>query len=516
MIIENLQKFKKFETTFLSVLLYIIVLVYAYQYSQIAGKYQPWTTDEFFYYVEAKAIAAHNIYQTPVSLDGNTSYIGDFGFHGISYALKDGWLSKLFFHAQDPPLIFINFLTFLAVLALILLFKPFSINTRLKIALITATHYVLFSFTFSYMQETIQFLFAILALRYLYLMFQNPPPPKKKDAARPQRPYAALLSSWFPAPSREQARTSYLVIIILAITFRYGWFIWGLGLLPLAYDLKSFAKWSAIALVLLLFGIFISRYIMAPYPYNDLLADHLIRAEKFSILNSISLIYQRFVQNLQLFLTPSENIATTCMRYLLLALLIISAWYAFAKRNKFTIACTLIGWTYLIACLTFYFVIGEYDERALAVLNPLLAFSLIGNFNSFIFYPVIAVQLLLFPGVVEATKARNERFIALNAPSSERASREASYPKIKDLITDNQNVVVSMPILFIKHANPNYFVNFPLVTSKGYPIHYKIYRAGRDIRGTHNARYQFTTQKSDTGDDNLVYFDQWWFLYRNF
>lgn len=217
--VNFLQQFRKTETIMLGILLYGIVLIYAYQYSLIADKYEPWTTDEWFYYIEAKAISAHNLYTPPASFDGNTSYIGDFGFHGISYAIKDGWLAKLFFQAEDPPMVWINFLTCMSMLALILLYKPFSLNTRLKIALVVATHYVLYQFTLSYMQETIQFLFAILALRILNLLYNG------------------------PHESTSKYLYYYLILLIIAITFRASWFIWGLGLLPLAKNYKDFTKW---------------------------------------------------------------------------------------------------------------------------------------------------------------------------------------------------------------------------------------------------------------------------------
>lgn len=482
--------FIRIETILLAILLYGIVIVYTYQYSKIAGKYEAWTTDEFFYYIEAKAISVHNIYQTPASLDGNTSYIGDFGFHAISYALKDGWLAKLFLNVQDPPLVWINFLTCMALLGLILLFKPFSLNTRIKIALVVATHYILYSYTLSYMQETIQYFFAVLALRYLYLIYAG------KNI------------------TKNNYLMYYLIIIIIATTFRYGWFMWGLGLLPLADNLKSFIKWTIVAIAFLAFGIFISRYLMAPYPYNELLADQFIRSEKFSLINSMNILGQKFANNLQLFLTPAERLVTTCMRYLLLALLTINTWYAIRRRNKFTIACTLIGWTYLIACLTFYAVYWEYDERALAVMNPLLAFSVIGISNTFIFYPVIILQLWLFPGIVEATKVRNMDSISLNASTPERISREVSYSKIKDLITDDHQVVIELPIEFILHGYPNYFIDLPLITSKGYPIHYRIHLEGKDLRGTHAAQYTLVTNNVPR-NNQLIYSDQWMNLYRN-
>ncbi len=485
-------QFSKIETILLGILLYGIVLVYTYQYFKIANKYEARTTDEFFYYVEAKDIAAHNIYQTPASLDGNTSYIGDFGFHGGSYAIKDGLLAKLFFHAEDPPLVFINFLFFLATLTIILQFKSFALNIRVKVALVVATHYVLYSCTLSYMQETIQYFFAVLALRALYLIYTQ------------------------ENPSKSNYLFYYLIIIMFAITFRYGWFMWGLGLLPLATNFKSFIKWTIVAMGLLAFGIFISRYIAAPYPYDEMVADNLIRSEKFSLLSSLNTIFRKFSENLQLFLTPAESLATTCMRYSLLTLLIINSWYTYFRRNKFTLACTFIGWTYFFAALAFYHAFWGYDERALAVLNPLLAFSLIGKNNSFVFYPVIAIQLFLFPGVVEVTKALNASSIAVNAPSSERSSREATYSKIKDLITDDHNVVIALPIEFILHAHPNYFIDFPLVSGKGYPIHYRFYREGKDLRETHPANYIFEDQNSPHEDKELIYADRWMYLYRNF
>ena len=467
------------------------MLVYTYQYFLIANKYEAWTTDEFFYYIEARNIAAHNIYQTPASLDGNTSIIGDFGFHGGSYALKDGILAKLLFHKQDPPLVFINLLTCIALISLILTFKHLPLNNRIKIALIVGTHYTLYSYTLSYMQETIQYFFAVLALRSLYLIYNG-----KKT-------------------SNGHYLTYYLIIILIAITFRYGWFMWGLGLLPLATNLKSFVKWATVAIVLLVCGVFVSRYVAAPYPYDDVIVDKLIRSENFSLMNSLGIIFQKFWNNLKLFITPGELFTTTCMRYLLLALLIISSWYAIVKRNRFTIACTLIGWAYLIACLAFYFVFWGYDERALAILIPLLSFSLIGNFNSFVFYPAIAIQLLLFPGVVETTSARNYGSMAVNAASSERKSKEASYSKIKDLITIEHRVVISLDIEFVLHASPNYFIHFPLVTNKGYPIHYKLYRNGNDTRGTHPIDYILTNQNSPQLNKELIYNDKWMYLYQN-
>ncbi|MES2593567.1 MAG: hypothetical protein V4608_16910 [Bacteroidota bacterium] len=495
MITRNLQLFRKIETILLSIMLYGIFLVYIFQYFQIAGKYQPWTTDEFFYYIEAKGIASQNIYQTPASLDGNTSYIGNFGFHGISYAIKDGWLSKLFFHTNDPPMVWINVLTCFVLLLLILLFKPLELNTRLKIALVVATHYILYTFTFSYMQETIQFLFGVLALRILYLIYSK--------SADPNSINVKIIY--------------YLIIVVIAIAFRFSWFIWGLGLLPLTTNLKSFIKWSLIAIGLLLLGLFFNHYISAPYPYDGVIMEKLIGSEKSSLINSLHSIWGNFTNNLELFLTPTILLVTS-MRYLFLILLLLNTSFAIIKRNKFAMACSLIAWAYFIACLCFSFAFWGYDERALAVISPLLAFSLIGTVNSFIFYPIIILQLYFLPSTIEQTNIRNNTAIAVNTTTPERTSREASYSQIKDLITDEENIVVELPIRFVVHAAPTYFINLPLVTAKGYPIHYRIYREGKDKTGARIPHYLLNTNDPFPIPDNnqLIYSNKWMSLYRLF
>jgi hypothetical protein len=486
------QKIEKIENRILSVLLYGVLLVYLYQFMLVAGKYKTFTTDEKFYYIEAKAISANNIYQTPASLDGNTSFIGGFGFHGLSYALKDGWLAKLFFCSDDPPLLWNNVLTCLLTLAIVFLFKSFSLNTRIKIALLIATHYVLFYYTLSYMQETIHYLFAVIALWNLYLLYTNQNGDNRKYLY------------------------SYLLLVIIAITFRYGWFIWGLGLLPLAKNYISFFKWCGLAIALALFGIFVNRYIASPYPYGHV-ADKITDMENFSLLRAVEIAVDNFCNTIHMFIVPGKKIDTTVMRYLFLVLLFINTWYAIIKRNRFIIACALVAWGYFLATMTFYVAFWGYDERSMAVLNPLLAFSLVGTSNKWIFYPVVLVQLLLFPGIVKETEERNLVSINANAPNPVYLAVQNAHSKISNLITDDTAVVVQININLVKHGSLDYFNEFPLVNIKGHPIHYRVYRNGNDLRKIHFPTY-FLNPPPERLPPNcrLIYSDSWMNLYRTF
>lgn len=485
----NWDKLKKWDTLLLSVLLCGIVFIYILEFSKIANKNGVFGPDEFFYYLEAKAVSAHNIYQTPLSLDGNTSIIGDFGSHGICYALKDGWLSKLLFQSDDPPGIFINLLTFLITLLLILLFKPLEFNTRVKIALIVCTYHIVYYYTLSYMQETIQFLFAVLALRTLYMVYNSPNPKTNK--------YIYY----------------YLIIILIAIAFRYGWFIWSLGLLPLAVNIKDFMKWMGIIMGVMLFALFIGKYIYAPYPYEEIVAYKIIGDDSISIIDSLMIVLKKFLNNLNLFITPDKSIVTTAMRYLLLVLLLLSTWFSIEKRNKFTIACTIISWGYLLACLALYFLDQKADERVLAVLNPLLAFSLVGAGKSYIFYPIIIVQLFVFPTTL---KERNENLDyalwAINTPE-EKISRIESYIKIRSLVAQDKEVVINVSISFAMYAK-NFFIDFPLTTASGYPIHYYLYVNGSNIRGKYIPQYSVSGTQTFNPNEELIYSDKWMYLYK--
>jgi len=494
--IRSWLNFRKTENILLGILLYGIVLSYTYQYVKIANKNGIFGEDQRFYYMEAKAISAYNIYQAPLSLDGNTSAIGNFGTHGGSYAIIDGWLSKLFCHTQDPPLVFINFLICMAMLLLIILFKPFSLNTRLKIALLVATHHVLLSFTLTYFQETIHFLWAVLAARTLYLLY-----------LQPKNFYNINLFY-------------YLLLIMIAITFRYSWFVWGLGLLPLATGFNNFIKYLLIAAGLFFFGIFVAKYIYAPYPYYD--NNALIKTS--SLLNYLFNLWNNVIHNLKTFLILDERPAIICTRYLFISLLVVNSWYAIVKRNKFTIASSLIAWGYFFALLTFYYVgsLLSTDARILAVLNPLLAFSLIGNYNSFIFYPIIALQLWFLPSVIKESNPYSDTTLSNNVYTDERISRDAGYSKIKDLITDDEDVTVEISYQFVFYV-PNYFQDFPLATSKGHAIHYRMYMNGNDLRKVHHTRYLCAVEKVENGayeymfpiaKCQLLYSDQWIHFYK--
>ncbi len=533
---SNWAKFRRIETIILSILLYSILLLYVYQFSKIANKPRSMEQDEIFYYMEAKAISAHNIYNTPISYDGFTSTIGNFGAHGICYPIKDGWLAKIFFQSQDPPMVWNNFLITMITMSLILLFKAFSLNTRLKIALTVATNNILYTSTLSYMQEPIHFLLALLALRLLYLLYHPSAPTMASQKQVSNSRLNQLLwiirrsipngncrvgsftSSYHPIRgSHERHLALYLILIILAITFRYSWFIWGLGILPLATNFKNFKKWTLIFIGLLTFGILINNFFVAPWPYvyegGD--ASTFISGEKSTILDSLITIWQKFTQHLKLFFTPDQIPANTFMRYLFLAMLIINTWFAIVKRSRFTIACTLIAWAYLFACLAFYLLVAANDLRILSSINLLLTFSLIGTCNSYIFYPIIAVQLLLFPAVIER---RNNELISLTCVDSPEVqnSRKSSFSKIKELVTDidaDNDVVIVLPIQFVYFMS-YYFVNFPLINDKDIPIHYSVIIAGQGFSKTHPPNYVFASQLIDDSNYKLIYSDKWMILYQ--
>jgi hypothetical protein len=132
-----------------------------------------------------------------------------------------------------------------------------------------------------------------------------------------------------------------------------------------------------------------------------------------------------------------------------------------------------------------------------------------------LFYLVLAVQLFLFPAVVKETSDRNLSAINTNLASDERTSRKTSYSKIKDLILDEDRTVISIGVGFVIHGSPDYFLDLPLVNSKGYPLHYRMYLKGSDLRQNQKIKYVLNVDDTRPNVPNeLIYADKWMHLYK--
>ena len=116
-------------------------------------------------------------------------------------------------------------------------------------------------------------------------------------------------------------------------------------------------------------------------------------------------------------------------------------------------------------------------------------------------------------------ETRNQTYMSyssVDASSSELISQEASFSKIKDLVVDNQSVVIAISAELTIHGSPKAHVDLPLVTRNGYPIHYVIFVTGNDLIKTHRPQYLMTNQKIENRSSQLIYSDRWMYLYRNF
>ncbi len=128
---------------------------------------------------------------------------------------------------------------------------------------------------------------------------------------------------------------------------------------------------------------------------------------------------------------------------------------------------------------------------------------------------MLSVQLFVLPATVIETNERNKSAQADNEITEEWLSRNRTYAKMKELITEEEDVVVAITLKFVVHSSPDYFTHFPLTNSKGYKIHYRMFLEGADMRGTHKPKYVMTTRPSPPSEPHdLVYTDRYMCLYR--
>lgn len=428
----------------------LLVVFYLGRFKELRHTYQPNGTDEFLYYLEAKNISAHHNYHTPITFDGVVSKIGSFGIHGWGYAVVDGWLGKIF-NAQDPSVLISNCLLLLITLIIIFRFKELSLSERWLLSALLLSHHVILRYTFSFYQETLQFLFGFIMAYQLYCMYRKTDMPTRKE----------LL--W------------YVATVLLYTQFRYNGFLWIFGLTPLL-QYKSLRWWVIGAIPLFfVYGLLSNALFVAPFPYPEAFNYVFADAIKTKPLGElIAWFWQHFVQNIRTFLFDHESTHKMIMRYTFLGLSCLSTWYAWKGKDRLLIAAAALSWVYFFSTAALQGAMyWEYDQRALAVLSCIHAFVLIRLNNFWWSSLTILASLYTFWMVKTECDFTIAQSQYINQSNPFNPADEAT---IANALAASEAPVVQIPLDLVLFNQPNKIIHFPLENSNGKPIGYFVNR----------------------------------------
>ncbi len=483
-------KIPNISTGIVYLILAALGMFYVYFFFAVNGKYQPNGTDEFLYYIEAKAIAVHNQFTTPISFDGVTSRIGDFGIHGVFYATIDGFWAKLT-GSTTPNILALNFCIALLAFVLIYTTKEFSATEKILLAAVLLSYPPLFRYTFSFYKETIQLVWGIVLSVALIKIYRVP------------KPTLGLIISYF-------------LLVLLYTQFRYNGFLWIFGLLPLFF-VSARMKWVVAFLIPLtiVLGVLSNLLLVAPFPYPEVFNYVFMESIKTKpIIDLLVWLWQHFYETLTEFLFIHDTWQKAVLRYVLLGGIISTAYLAYKKKQLVLWGLFAVEMMYLLTTLAFYHAHWELDIRSLSILIIPIAWVLINYAHRALTYAVIGLNLLVLPLFVSTSKATIAQFQQINAPSIYKGQLLADFDNIAATLATEERAVVQLPVSMFLFNQPNFPIHLPLKTTASKPIYYTVYRGYVPDKTDFSPNFMLSLGVQNSGAYSVAYAGKVVCLYR--
>lgn len=330
----------------------------------------PYWNDEFLYFLDAKAHALDNRWSSTVLIFGQVSPFGQFGAHGPAYLIMYGQWMRLF--ANNPLHSFVLFHLVCLLTGSLLLSSFFPKNRKLKVmAIILFVSNAIFAkYTFSYMVEVPQGLFAVISSLLLFQCYS-----KKGNQ---------LISI-----------LTFSLFILLFSCIRATWIFWLIGLLPLCKSKKQYLLATPFLLFGFVFGFSMFKLSHATFE-TGFLPNLTLLLNKGSIIEAIIFFFQHLTENLYHYFRYFYTPYYFAMKYLIVGGCIGLIWLGIKKKDQLLLATGLvIGLNWLVV-ICWYDTFNWRDVRVLAASFFLGMLVVVYRFSDTIRFVAIGLQLSLF------------------------------------------------------------------------------------------------------------------------
>lgn len=361
----------------LSILFLVLFLLFAYfAYKSISLNYLPIFSDEYGYYLDAKAFWLYSRIDAPLTLNESYSIIGQAGFHGIMYSIFYGSFFKLLaFVGIDSSIMLVNMILVLLLFGF-LAYSKMDLEDKLLIGIVFLSNFIFIIYISSSMAEIFHYSSAVVVAYLLHLVYKT-----------------------------RENRYLYLLIglIFFLIFFRESWVFVFFGLFPLARSFKDFVKYSIVLLIGLVVVILYQKYFQAAYVI-DYFHNLKSQLDSGSLMDVLRTVYDRFLINLdKYFVTEAYEKYRFVFyyKYLFAVLLLFALYASFRARSKTILSGTIIAFIFISSLLVLYDPFGWREVRVLAAPFVLLTVILILNKKYFAVYLIILFQLLNMNAVID-------------------------------------------------------------------------------------------------------------------
>jgi len=379
----------------LSILFVSLFVLFVYLvYQSVSLEYLPIYSDEFGYYLDAKAFQLCGRFGAAMTVNEYYSVIGHSSFYGFMYALFYGSFFKLFSLLGITPSIMLVNMFLVMCLFIFLAFINIRMEKKFLIGIVLLSNYVFILYLSSSMTELYHLVFGIVAAYFLYRLYET----KEKR---------------------------YLYMFILLVLFlslsRPAWIFTFFGLFPLSASLKDFFKYLVILFLGLLYVVLIEKYFYAPYPFSFM---HLaiVYLQEHTVVETVKMLYEHFLSNVDNYFISVKYGSTIFVyyyKYLYVIVLVYAAYSSFRHKSKSVFAGMIIAAVFFLSVMGIYDAYDWREVRVLATPFMLLVTLLILNKKYFPIILIILFQLFYLGDILRHKQVDDGARVAMHSQIKE-------------------------------------------------------------------------------------------------
>ncbi|MBN2772032.1 MAG: hypothetical protein JXR90_15180 [Spirochaetes bacterium] len=357
---------KNTELIFAWIIFGILILVSIMLILNLSSNYLPIWSDEFMYYMNSKSFYENRTLQAALTYNGYGSVIFGSDSHGFAYPLINGIIATIF--GWSNLNIVITNISFVLISVILISFSSLLKTTeKLWSSSLLLMYPVTLFYSFTYMQESIHLLFAVILSLILLKIDSN---------------------------EKNNKQVLYFIFtILIAGFFRPLWFFFLFSLLPYSKDKKHFILLLIVSISGILFSYWFMILFFEEVPNFFSLFWNLLK--DFQFIEASKIFAEHFILNVLFFMTYSEFVYSAIKLIILIALIYPIAIY-FKYRSKIYCSLSLVG---SINVLLLFMLYDAYGWREIRVLSPFFYFSvvfLISRNKSVEKYVLLSFMILIF------------------------------------------------------------------------------------------------------------------------
>lgn len=354
--------------------LFVMFLYFAYK--TVSMGYLPIHSDEYGYYLSAKAFQLCNSVAAAATIDEYYSVVGHASFYGFGYTVFFGLFFKFFSLLGITPSIMLVNIILLSIFFILMAISKISLEEKLYIGIVFLSNFIFILYLSVGMTEIFHFIFGALMGYLLYLIFDTG-----------ARKYFYL----------------YIVLVFFLAFFRPSWIFALFALLALSDSVKDFLKYSLLILLGFIYVMFVEKYFFASFPYSFMyvMMNYL---HEHSLAESFSMFFGHFTENVENYFikeTYDKSRFVFYYKYLYVFLMLYAFYEGIRSGKRSILAGATIAFVFIASILLIYDAFDWHEIRVLAAPFMVLVVILILNHKYFPIWIIILFQLGTIYDVVQ-------------------------------------------------------------------------------------------------------------------